>query len=126
MSKQHPAELSALMGGGSFVSEHLLEPQEPLWLWCASLGPWATRVAAQVYDAIEASNGFYSSPVEPSVRSNMNIPFTVPSDAALEKEFLQEASKKNMVRLAMAKPHYERQGVYAGTSLRAGIGYVGR
>lgn len=54
-------------------------------------------MAAQVYDAIEASNGFYSSPVEPSVRSNMNIPFTIPSDAALEKEFLQEASKKNMV-----------------------------
>ena len=56
-------------------------------------------VAAQVYDAIEASDGFYSSPVEPSVRSNMNIPFTIPSDAALEKEFLQEASKKNMVIL---------------------------
>ncbi|CAL5221537.1 g3747 [Coccomyxa viridis] len=55
--------------------------------------------AKLVYDAIEASDGFYSSPVEPSVRSNMNIPFTIPSDAALEKEFLQEASKKNMVQL---------------------------
>lgn len=54
----------------------------------------------QVYDAIEGSNDFYSSPVEPSVRSNMNIPFTIPADAALEKEFLQESSKKNMVCLA--------------------------
>ena len=74
-------------------------------LCCASPGSGATGMAAQVYDAIEASEGFYSSPVEPSVRSNMNIPFTVPSDAALEKEFLQEASKKNMVRLALAAPH---------------------
>ena len=53
--------------------------------------------AKLVYDAIEASSGFYSSPVEPSVRSNMNIPFTIPADAALEKEFLSESSKKNMV-----------------------------
>ena len=53
--------------------------------------------AKLVYDAIEASNGFYSSPVEPSVRSNMNIPFTIPADAAMEKEFLSESSKKNMV-----------------------------
>lgn len=54
----------------------------------------------QIYDAIEASDGFYCSPVEPSVRSNMNIPFTIPSDPALEKEFLQEATKNNMVCLA--------------------------
>ena len=54
----------------------------------------------QIYDAIEASNSFYCSPVEPSARSNMNIPFTIPSDPALEKEFLQEATKNNMVCLA--------------------------
>ena len=55
--------------------------------------------AKLVYDAIEASSGFYTSPVEPSVRSNMNIPFTIPADAALEKEFLSESSKKNMVSI---------------------------
>ena len=54
----------------------------------------------QIYDAIGASDGFYCSPVEPSARSNMNIPFTIPSDPALEKEFLQEATKNNMVCLA--------------------------
>ena len=58
--------------------------------------------AKLVYDAIEASGGFYSSPVEPSVRSNMNIPFTIPADAALEKEFLSESSKKNMVGIFSA------------------------
>ena len=61
-----------------------------------------TAFAAQVYDAIQSSSGFFSSPVEASVRSNMNIPFTIPSDAALEKDFLQESSKKNMVRHAVA------------------------
>ena len=39
------------------------------------------------------------------MRSNMNIPFTIPSDAALEKEFLQEASKKNMVRPCNRSAH---------------------
>jgi len=50
-----------------------------------------------VYDAIEASNGFYASPVEPSARSNMNIPFTIPSSADLEKAFISEAASLNMV-----------------------------
>lgn len=50
-----------------------------------------------MYDAIEGSNGFYSSPVEPSVRSNMNIPFTIPSSADLEKAFISEAASLNMV-----------------------------
>ena len=55
--------------------------------------------AKLVYDAIEQSNGFYASPVEPSARSNMNIPFTIPADAALEKAFLAETAKNNMVRM---------------------------
>ncbi|BDA43334.1 Phosphoserine aminotransferase [Coccomyxa sp. Obi] len=55
--------------------------------------------AKLVYDAIESSSGFYSSPVEPSVRSNMNIPFTIPSSPNLEKAFVSEASKQNMVQL---------------------------
>ena len=54
--------------------------------------------AKLVYDAIAASNGFYSSPVEPSVRSNMNIPFTIPSSPDLEKAFVSEADKQKMVR----------------------------
>lgn len=54
--------------------------------------------AKLVYDAIEGSNGFYASPVEPSVRSNMNIPFTIPSSPNLEKAFVSEASEQNMVR----------------------------
>ncbi len=60
--------------------------------------------AKLVYDAIAASNGFYSSPVEPSMRSNMNIPFTIPSSPDLEKAFVSEASNQNMVRLSSSLP----------------------
>ena len=51
-----------------------------------------------MYDAIFGSDGFYASPVEAAARSNMNIPFTIPSDPALEKAFLSEATKLGMVR----------------------------
>ena len=55
--------------------------------------------AALVYDAIEASAGFYSSPVDPAVRSLMNVPFTIPSDAALEGAFVKEAAAAGMREL---------------------------
>ena len=52
-----------------------------------------------MYDIIEQSNGFYSCPTEHSVRSLMNVPFTIPKSADLEKLFIEEASKKGMVQL---------------------------
>lgn len=52
-----------------------------------------------LYDAIAASNGFYNSPVDPAVRSLMNVPFTIPSSADLEKAFIKEAEKAGMVRI---------------------------
>lgn len=44
--------------------------------------------AGLLYDTISGSNGFYFSPVEESVRSKMNVPFTIPSNADLEKAFI--------------------------------------
>jgi len=44
--------------------------------------------AGLLYDTISSSNGFYFSPVEESVRSKMNVPFTIPSNADLEKAFI--------------------------------------
>jgi phosphoserine aminotransferase len=41
--------------------------------------------AKLLYDAIQASNGFYNNPVDPSCRSLMNVPFTIPSNPDLEK-----------------------------------------
>lgn len=55
--------------------------------------------AGILYDIIDQSNGFYSCPTEHSVRSLMNVPFTIPKSADLEKLFIEEASKKGMVQL---------------------------
>ncbi len=55
------------------------------------------RKAATVYDAIAASNGFYANPVAEDVRSLMNVPFTIPSNADLEKEFISAAATKGLV-----------------------------
>ncbi len=41
--------------------------------------------AKVLYDAIADSNGFYNNPVDPAVRSLMNVPFTIPSKPDLEK-----------------------------------------
>jgi phosphoserine aminotransferase len=53
--------------------------------------------AGTLYTAIESSN-FYHSPVEQSVRSTMNIPFTLP-DADLDGAFLEEATTRGLVNL---------------------------
>jgi phosphoserine aminotransferase len=55
--------------------------------------------AKVIYDAIAASNGFYATPVDPACRSLMNVPFTIPSNADLEKEFISGAAKLGMVQL---------------------------
>lgn len=55
--------------------------------------------ATLLYDTIANSKGFYQSPVDPAVRSNMNVPFTIPSNPDLEKSFISEAAAKGMVQL---------------------------
>lgn len=56
------------------------------------------KKAALIYDVIESSNGFYRCPVEKSVRSLMNIPFTMENET-MEKEFLKEADKLGLLQL---------------------------
>ncbi|MFS7960197.1 putative phosphoserine transaminase [Helianthus anomalus] len=56
------------------------------------------KKAQILYDAIDGSGGFYRSPVEKSVRSLMNVPFTL-EKAELEGEFVKEAAKEGMVQL---------------------------
>lgn len=56
------------------------------------------KKAQLLYDAIEESNGFYKCPVEKSVRSLMNVPFTL-EKSDLEAEFVKEAAKEKMVQL---------------------------
>jgi len=54
--------------------------------------------AKQLYDAIDASNGFYHCPVNKADRSRMNVPFTL-KDAALDGEFLKQAEARGMLQL---------------------------
>lgn len=54
--------------------------------------------AAAVYDAIDASNDFYRSPVDPRVRSHMNVVFRLPS-TELEAEFVAQAAENQLIGL---------------------------
>ena len=66
-----------------------------------------------IYKIIDASNGFYTCPVDKNARSRMNIPFRIgglSGNDALEKEFLQKAEQLKMVQL---KGHRSVGGIRA-------------
>ena len=72
--------------------------------WIESLGGIAgiqkrnEAKAKLLYDAIEASGGFYRCPVESRSRSKMNIVFRVAGgDEAVEKQFAKEAAAAGLV-----------------------------
>ncbi|KAK8941567.1 hypothetical protein KSP40_PGU016070 [Platanthera guangdongensis] len=67
------------------------------------------KKAGLLYEAIDGSRGFYVCPVEKSVRSFMNVPFTL-QRSELEKKFIEEAAKERMVQL---KGHRSVGGVRA-------------
>ena len=56
------------------------------------------RKSALLYDAIDASGGFYRNDVAPAVRSRMNVPFFL-HDTALDKPFLDEARAAGLISL---------------------------
>ena len=56
-----------------------------------------TRKASKLYAAIDASN-FYQAPVQPDVRSQMNVPFTL-ADAELDGAFLEGAKARGLFNL---------------------------
>ena len=60
------------------------------------------KKAEILYNAYNGSNGFYRCPVEKSVRSLTNVPFTL-EKSGLEIEFIKEAAKENMVQLKQNK-----------------------
>lgn len=70
----------------------------------------SAKKSQALYDLIEASNGFYVSNIEKRCRSRTTIPFRVRCDDALEKKFLQEAEKANMIQL---KGHRSVGGIRA-------------
>lgn len=56
-----------------------------------------SRKASKLYSVIDRS-AYYSNPIESSVRSQMNIPFTL-ADSGLDSVFLAEAEQQGMVNL---------------------------
>ncbi len=58
----------------------------------------AADKAAVLYRVIDESGGFYRNPVDPIVRSHMNIVFRLP-DEGLEKQFLSASEAARMVGL---------------------------
>lgn len=58
----------------------------------------ATAKSALIYDAIDASGGFFRSPVDKRYRSKMNICFRLPTEG-LEEKFLAETKKAGMLGL---------------------------
>ncbi|GAB2578790.1 3-phosphoserine/phosphohydroxythreonine transaminase [Dyella jejuensis] len=54
--------------------------------------------ASLLYSAIDGSGGFYRNPIDPAVRSRMNVPFTL-HDSALDASFLQESEAAGLLAL---------------------------
>ncbi|HPH61842.1 MAG TPA: 3-phosphoserine/phosphohydroxythreonine transaminase, partial [Candidatus Syntrophosphaera sp.] len=67
--------------------------------------------AKYIYDAIDASNGFYKGTVDVADRSLMNITFRMPTEE-LEAQFISEAKKNGMIGL---KGHRDVGGCRAST-----------
>ena len=65
--------------------------------------------SAQLYQAIDASAGFYRCPVQPAHRSRMNVCFTL-ADSALTPRFLAQAAQRGLANL---KGHLMLGGIRA-------------
>lgn len=56
------------------------------------------KKSSALYAAIDNSGGFYSNPIDPPVRSRMNVPFTL-HDSALDTAFLQGSEAAGLMAL---------------------------
>jgi phosphoserine aminotransferase len=78
-----------------------------------------TAKAAKLYDAMQASGGYYSCPVDPASRSKMNVVFRVAKgDEAVEKKFAKEAEVAGLIGV---KGHRSVGGMRASIYNAVGI-----
>ena len=61
----------------------------------AAMDASAQERAGLIYDTIDNSDGFYTNPIEPASRSNMNVVFRIANND-LEAEFIAEAAAQGM------------------------------
>lgn len=84
----------------------------------------AIAKSAMVYDLIDRSKGFYSTPItDPSIRSRMNVPFDVAGgDEETTRNFLIQAWERGIVGLRTLTPFgvgkYLRASLYNGVSVQ--------
>jgi len=71
---------------------------------------WALEKSNMIYDAIDSSNGYYTSAVDKSCRSRMNVPFRVNNSEDVESIFLKEAKSRGFLGL---KGHRSVGGIRA-------------
>ncbi|OOG63435.1 phosphoserine transaminase [Rhodanobacter sp. B04] len=64
----------------------------------AAIGERNRAKAKLLYQAIDGSDGYYRSPVDPAARSRMNVPFTL-HDGALDAVFLKESEAAGLLAL---------------------------
>lgn len=64
----------------------------------AGMAKRAELKSSLIYDVIDGSGGFFRSPVDPAVRSKMNIVFRLPREE-LEKQFIAESKAAGMLGL---------------------------
>jgi phosphoserine aminotransferase len=57
------------------------------------------RKSQLLYNLIDSSSDYFSSPVDPRYRSRMNIPFRIKKDDKLEAKFLKEAGEAGFIEL---------------------------
>jgi len=58
----------------------------------------AAEKSALLYNIIDSSDGYYTSPVDTACRSHMNVVFRLPNEE-LEKKFLSESNQQGLVNL---------------------------
>jgi len=84
----------------------------------------AIRKSSKIYDIIDASDGFYSCPInDPTLRSRMNLPFDVfGGDEETTNQFLMGAYERGIVGLRTLTPFgygaYLRASFYHGVDER--------
>ncbi|TLN21981.1 3-phosphoserine/phosphohydroxythreonine transaminase [bacterium] len=108
-----PANLPTMLDYKVMAEKESLYNTPPCWSiyisglvfqWLKELGGLSAiykinqQKARLIYDAIDASGGFYRGHAKPEARSIMNVPFRMPSEE-LEDLFVKEAKKAELIGL---------------------------
>jgi len=108
-----PANLPVMLDYKAMAEAGSLHNTPPCWsiYMCGLVFKWLKELggldaiyklnqqkARLLYDAIDASGGFYRGHAVPEARSIMNVPFRMPSEE-LEDQFVKEAKKADLIGL---------------------------